>query len=445
MAPQHNNKYNLRPKRNISKTIRMRKISPKKSFSDLISKQCFNVSPIPINIDDLLKDFNKYIEEYDRGDDSDYSDEKNKDKNGKNNRNNKNRKRVEQNKNCKNPTCDHKSGQKLSKNENNIEKINDISDIIMLGKSYHCKRNTHYNGLDLKIMFNLVDPLVELNDMVGMQNIKTNIVNQILYFLRGYNKNNKCNSCANCTFDLKCSNNSDDMLHTVITGPPGTGKTQVGKILGKVYKEMGILENGNLKVVTRSDLIGKYLGHTAAKTQAVIDACKGGVLFIDEAYSLGNAEGRDSFSKECIDTINQNLSERRDFLCIIAGYKDALEKCFFSMNDGLRRRFSFRYDISGYDYKELCNMYLLKVKHASWTCDVTETELDTFFNNYYSNFTYFGGDIETFVLNCKIAHSRTMSDDLFEKSITMDDMNRAIEMLMNARTTTNTNIESFYT
>ena len=87
------------------------------------------------------------------------------------------------------------------------------------------------------------------------------------------------------------------------------------------------------KIVKRSDLIGKYLGHTAAKTQKVIDSCKGGVLFIDEAYSLGNPEGRDSFSKECIDTINQNLTENKaNLLCIIAGYKDALDKCFFAYN-----------------------------------------------------------------------------------------------------------------
>merc|ERR1711991_1200935 len=110
--------------------------------------------------------------------------------------------------------------------------------------------------------------------------------------------------------------NNDDMLHTVITGPPGVGKTELGRILGHIYKGMGVLKKGHLKIVKRSDLIGKYLGHTAAKTQDVIDECSGGVMFIDEAYSLCNKEGRDSFSKECIDTLNQNLTERRDFLCI---------------------------------------------------------------------------------------------------------------------------------
>src|SRR4029078_8344221 len=127
----------------------------------------------------------------------------------------------------------------------------------------------------------------------------------------------------------------------------------------KVYKEMGVLSKGHFTLVTRSDLIAKYLGQTAIKTQEVINNCEGGVMFIDEAYALGHSEGRDSFSKECLDTLNQNLSEKRDFLCIIAGYKDALEKCFFSMNDGLARRFNFRYDIESYTPEELMEIFLL--------------------------------------------------------------------------------------
>jgi hypothetical protein len=81
------------------------------------------------------------------------------------------------------------------------------------------------------------------------------------------------------------------------------------EIMGKIYSKLGILTNGTFKKVTRSDLIAGYLGQTALKTKDVINEALGGVLFIDEAYSLGNEEGRDSFAKECIDTINQNLSD----------------------------------------------------------------------------------------------------------------------------------------
>jgi hypothetical protein len=328
---------------------------------------------------------------------------------------------------CNNPKCNHKTYEEDSTEvtKSTMKQINDIDDLIELGRTYHCKKNKEYCGLNLKILCNLVTPLMELKNMIGLKNVKTNIVDQILYFLRGYNKNSKCNMCVECAYDLPCPKNQDDMLHTVITGPPGVGKTQLGKVLGKVYKEMGILSKGHFKLVKRSDLIGKYLGHTAAQTQDVINQCAGGVMFIDEAYALGHSEGRDSFSKECLDTLNQNLEEKRDFLCIIAGYKDALEKCFFSMNDGLRRRFTFRYDIEGYSAKELMEIFLLKVKLGGWRMEFDTPEddsestkikndrkrikLEEYFEENDSNFPNYGGDIETLFLNCKIAHCRKMT------------------------------------
>ena len=131
----------------------------------------------------------------------------------------------------------------------------------------------------MKCLNRMVEPLEGLNKMIGMHLVKKNIVDHILFFLQ------------------KLDNGLNNMLHTVIQGPPGTGKTELGKILSKIYLAMGILKNDIFRVVKRADLIGKYLGHTAQKTQKVIDSCKGGVMFIDEAYSLGNSEGRDIYSK----------------------------------------------------------------------------------------------------------------------------------------------------
>jgi hypothetical protein len=328
---------------------------------------------------------------------------------------------------CNNPLCDHKDykngEKKIDHSTTSPVQVTNIMDLIKLGKTFHCKKNREYFGINLRILNNLVPSLTELSELVGMKGVKTNIINQIIFFLQGFNKSEKCNKCIDCTYKLPCAKNlSNDMLHTVITGPPGVGKTELGRILGKVYKAMGVLSKGHFNIVSRSDLIGKYLGHTAAKTQQAINKCKGGVMFIDEAYSLGNSEGRDSFSKECIDTLNQNLTERRDFLCIIAGYKDQLEKCFFKYNAGLKRRFTFRYDITEYSGIELRDIFHLKVQNASWDMEYVVTDKDspetvmkkhtmeqkivTFFNNNMKYFPHFGGDIETLFLECKIYHSR---------------------------------------
>jgi hypothetical protein len=356
---------------------------------------------------------------------------------------------------CKNPLCDHKTFEEDSTEveQLKLDKIRDIVDLINLGKTYHCKKNKEFNGINLRLLCNLVLPLTELQNMVGMTNVKEQMVNQILFFLQGFNKHRMCGTCVDCAYNLPCARNTEDMLHTVITGPPGVGKTELGKILAKVYKEMGVLSKGHFRIASRADLIGKYLGHTAAKTQSLIEECVGGVLFIDEAYSLGNPEGRDSFSKECIDTINQNLTEKRDFLCIIAGYKDELEKCFFSYNEGLRRRFTFRYDIKGYDGKELRDIFLTKVRKDGWTYNsmdlcIEPKELETLYKNSAeyknltelftknkNNFPNYGGDVETLFLNSKIVHSNRMVFGEPEKrrSLTLSDIQEGLEVYLKNR------------
>lgn len=355
---------------------------------------------------------------------------------------------------CKNPMCDHKSYEEDSSPINfdlpMISSISSINDLITLGKSYHCKKNTQYAGMNLRVLCNLVAPLTELSGMVGMESVKQHIVNQILFFLQGNHNSGKCNQCIDCVYNLPCLNSQTEMLHTAITGPPGVGKTEFGKILGKVYKEMGILSKGTFKLVTRADLIAGYLGQTAIKTQKVIDEARGGVLFIDEAYSLGNSELRDSFSKECIDTLNQNLSERRDFLCIIAGYEKELEKCFFNYNEGLRRRFSFRYNFVPYDYKELLQIFEKKINLSNWeisykpnnddSLDVTNLKInqrDTILKLFKKNntsFPNFGGDMETLLLNCKIAHTKRCTfSDRERRVITVGDIEEGLQSFVNHR------------
>jgi SpoVK/Ycf46/Vps4 family AAA+-type ATPase len=324
-------------------------------------------------------------------------------------------------------------------------KINTIGDLIELGKMY---KEDHNYAINLKRLYNLIPTLEKLENVVGMENVKKTIVNQIVYFLSGLDVN-------------------DDMLHTVITGPPGVGKTLLGNIIGEIYYKLGIVNgNGNgkqyidpitkeekdyvFKIAKRSDLIGEYLGHTAIKTQKVIDECEGGVLFIDEAYSLGNEDKKDIYSKECIDTLNQNLTEKKtQFICIIAGYPDDLDKCFFSVNDGLKRRFPFKYNIDKYTPTELTHILMLMIKKKNWKLDTQLyfDEIIEFMKTNYDKFPNYGGDIETLFFNIRIAHSLRTIGKLpsIKKYISIEDITEGLNIYSKSQKIENNNYLNLYT
>jgi AAA+ superfamily predicted ATPase len=269
------------------------------------------------------------------------------------------------------------------------EKVDCLLDLIHLCDKYPLADNVEYN-INMKAIHNIKSPLTDLQNMIGMKSIKENIVDQILYFVQDLHN---------------ISPNNADYLHTVICGPPGTGKTEVAKIMGKIFSNLGILKKNVFKKVTRDDLVAGFLGQTAIKTKEVIKECLGGVLFIDEAYALGNAEKRDSFSKECIDTICEALSDhKKDLMCIIAGYEHELKDCFFSFNPGLESRFTWKFAIDEYDHKELLQIFEKNVKETGW--NVKEPLEDSWFEKNKSYFKYYGRDMETLLTKVKIAHSK---------------------------------------
>lgn len=227
------------------------------------------------------------------------------------------------------------------------------------------------------------------------------------------------------------SGSSGDYMHTVLYGPPGTGKTEIAKILGNIFCNLGVLKSNTFKKVTRSDLVAGYLGQTAIKTREVIESAIGGVLFIDEAYALGNTEKRDSFSKECIDTLCEALSDHKhELMVIIAGYEKELNDCFFSYNEGLSSRFTWRYKIENYDAVELRKIFEKIIKDNHWTFDETDAVKDEWFKSRCNYFKYFGRDIEVFFTKTKIAHGRrvfylTESD---RRKLIMKDLDAGFEL-----------------
>ncbi len=306
---------------------------------------------------------------------------------------------------CNSATCDHID----KKIKIDIKSINTLEDLIRLAEKYHCVSNKVYNGINLRILNKLIEPLKKLNNMIGLNDIKNSIINHCLYMARGYNSI-KCNRCVDCRFNMPCVSNSKEMLHTVITGPPGVGKTEFARILSKIYAQMGLIKNDKMMEVSRKDLISGYLGRTAKKTEKIFKKAKGGVLFIDEAYSLGNTGNDDTYSKECIDIINKNLSENRDIIVIIAGYEKEIDECFFRVNPGLQRRFPFRYNIDGYSGEELFEILKLKINRDSWVLSEEEgNKLKKYITSNMNQFPHYGGDMETLLMKAKIKNSRNLN------------------------------------
>ncbi len=155
-------------------------------------------------------------------------------------------------------------------------------------------------------------------------------------------------------------------LHMSFTGNPGTGKTTVAVRMGEILKSLGYVREGHLVSVTRDDLVGQYIGHTAPKTKEIIKKAMGGVLFIDEAYYLYKPENERDYGAESIEILLQVMENNRDDLVVIlAGYKDKMEN-FFHSNPGMRSRIAHHIDFPDYNDKELLSIAQLMMEQLNY-------------------------------------------------------------------------------
>ncbi len=220
---------------------------------------------------------------------------------------------------------------------------------------------------------NLDELMAKLDELVGLQTVKKEVKS-----LTNLIKVRKLREEAGLP-------NTAMSLHMVFLGNPGTGKTTVARLMAGLYAAIGALSKGQLVEVDRSGLVAGYVGQTALKTQEVIQSALGGVLFIDEAYSLASG-GENDFGREAIETLLKAMEDHRDDLVVIvAGYDEPMEK-FINSNPGLQSRFNKYMYFPDYNGEELMAMFRINCKKNGYTMDAEAEEYaQAFFNDLYEN------------------------------------------------------------
>lgn len=263
--------------------------------------------------------------------------------------------------------------------------------------------------------------LEELDGLIGLDTVKKD-VHSLTNFIR------VCGLRKERGFQVPVIS-----YHLVFTGNPGTGKTTVARLVAQLYYQMGLLAQGQLVEADRSTLVAGYLGQTAIKTQKVIQEALGGVLFIDEAYSLAG-EKEDSYGKEAIETLLKAMEDHRDELVVIvAGYDELMHK-FINSNPGLRSRFNKYFHFPDYTGNEMASIFRRFCKTNGYTLDdALFGKLTERFGEMYQNRQEHFGNARTVrnlferAINCQANRLAQMSDisDASLSAINADDIDNA--------------------
>lgn len=260
-----------------------------------------------------------------------------------------------------------------SLDENDIQK-NDLPKMPVQPK----KPQSKVKNLKVGKSESLDEVLAELNQLIGLEKAKAQ-VNSLIALHR-----------ANTVLAQQNRSAVPVGLHLVFTGNPGTGKTTVARLIGRLYKAIGLLDGGQLIEVDRSQLVAGYVGQTAIRTQEAINSADGGVLFIDEAYSLSSDSGSESgFGNEAISTLVKAMEDKRDSLAVVvAGYSEDMNE-FIKSNQGLKSRFQTFIEFEDYGTEDLIKIF--KLISSSTPVSVT-SEVEQAIREYITEFKPSGED-----------------------------------------------------
>lgn len=298
--------------------------------------------------------------------------------------------------------------------------ISSIDDLIKLGKAYDRDKRIRTN-LDLYQLSKLVKPLEELQDMVGMQDMKDKMFHMATYHLQGLE-----------------STKDKDHYNTCIMGDSGLGKTELATIICKFYHGIGLLKSPEPIIADKDTFEAKYLGQTTDKVRTLLDTAKkeGRAIITDEAYCILDTEGRNSFGREAIDFIVKEMGKEDGggFIWITMGYEKDMKDRFFSANKGLPRRFPHKLYIKAPNGEELAAIFLRTCRKKGWKCNVERDMLNKIFTENRDYMPHHGGSILTFLMHCKQAHSRrlltiqTLEElEASKKIININDIQKALE------------------